>query len=250
MVTLKITWRYCLAFYCIGMLYVSLHELAHHFTGYLICGDWGYKSFNYFKTACDGTTKSYLATYAGPLFTFAVMYVGAWFLKQGASNYRKHLGFALIFAQIPLQRMTSPFWYMNDEYYATANLFGPTALVYWSVIVVIWVICLPPLIKAYRAIENRFRVLWFLFYLVVFPYVLVGPFFITLEYLMVKKGFLAQTYIGIGLLFIINEIVTIVLYFMTKKFIDPTHRQVERMGLQPASSSDLEKAKFTEIRTD
>jgi len=41
---------------------------------------------------------------------------------------------------------------------------------------------------------------------------------------MVKKGFLAQTYIGIGLLFIINEIVTIVLYFMTKKFIDPTHR--------------------------
>ena len=54
-ITLRVTWKYCLAFYCIGMLYVSLHELAHHFAGYLICGEWGYKSFNYFSTACDTT---------------------------------------------------------------------------------------------------------------------------------------------------------------------------------------------------
>ena len=38
---------------------------------------------------------------------------------------------------------------------------------------------------------------------------------------MVNKGFMAQTYLGIGLLFIVNEIVTIVAYFGTKKFIDP-----------------------------
>ena len=237
MVTLRITWRYCLAFYCIGMLYVSLHELAHHFAGYLICGDWGYKTFNYFSTACDESKESLLATYVGPLFTFAVMYVGAYFLKHSASNYRKHLGFALIFAQIPLQRMICPFFYMNDEYYATATLFGPTPLVYWMVIVVIWAICLPPLVRAYKSIENRQRLLWFLFYLVVFPYVLVGPFFLALEYLMVNKGFLAQTYIGIGLLFIINEIVTIVLYFMTKKLIDPDQDQVERWGKKQAPAT-------------
>ena len=109
MVKLRITWTYCLAFYCVVMLYVSLHELVHHVAGFLICGDWGYKSFNYFKTACDDTDKTrLLATYAGPVFTYIVMWVGAWFLRPGQSTYRKHLGFALIFAQMPLQRMTSP----------------------------------------------------------------------------------------------------------------------------------------------
>ena len=220
-VTLKVTWKYCVAFYCIGMLYASLHELAHHFAGYAICGDWGYKSFNYFSTACEDTMKSHYATYAGPAFTFIVMYVGAYFLEQGPSNYRRHLGFALIFAQLPLQRMTSPFFHMNDEYHATSHLLGQTDLVYWGVIASIWIICLPPLWKAYRAIANKNRLAWFLFYLVLFPYLLVGPFFATLEYLMVTKGVLAQTYIGIGLLFIINEVVTIALYLMTKRLIEP-----------------------------
>jgi hypothetical protein len=223
-IRLKLTWSYCLAFYCIGMLYASLHELVHHFAGALLCGAWGYKSFNYFETACEGTARSWYATYAGPLFTYAVMYVGAWFLLRSSSNYRKHLGFAMIFAQLPLQRMTSPFFHMNDEYAATVNLFGHSALNYWLVILVIWLVCVPPLWIAYRAIENRRRALWFLFYLVLFPYVLVGPFFFTLEYLMVTRGVLAQTFIGIGWLFIINEIVTIVLYVWARKFIDPDWR--------------------------
>lgn len=221
MIKLKITWRYCIAFYCIIMLYVSLHELVHHFAGYLVCGEWGIKTFNYFETACDNENISYLATYIGPLFTFAMMYVGMYFLKKNNSTYKKHLGFAMIFAQLPLQRMTSPFFRMNDEYYATSNLLGNTTFVYWLVIIVIWLICLPPLIRAYKAIENKNRILWYAFYLVLFPYLLWGPIFGGLEYLMVEKKFLAQSVYGIGLLFIINEIVTIIAYYFTKKYIDP-----------------------------
>lgn len=202
------------------MLYVSLHELVHHFTGYLICGAWGYKSFNYFETACEGAL---LATYMGPAFSFLIMYVGAYFLNSKFSNFLKHLGFAMIFAQLPLQRMINPFFYMNDEYYASSHLYGHTPLVYWSVIIVIWVICLPPLIKAYRSIENMKRTLWFLFYLVLFPYLLWGPIFGILEYLMVEKMFLAQPIIGIGLLFIINEVITVGTYIFTKKYIDPNY---------------------------
>jgi hypothetical protein len=221
MVRLTITWRYCVAFYCVIMLYVSLHELVHHFAGYLICGDWGYKSFNYFATACEGTAKSWYATYAGPLFTYAMMYVGVWLLGRKDSAYLRHLGFAMIFAQLPLQRMINPFLQMNDEFVATVGLFGDTPASYWGTIVVIWAICLPALARAYRAIENGGRWLWFLFYLVLFPYVLWGPVFGLLEYLMVGRGVLAQTFIGIGLLFILNEIVTIAAYFYTKRFIDP-----------------------------
>lgn len=227
MITLKITWRYCLAFYCMVMLYASLHELVHHFAGYLICGDWGYKTFNYFETACEGTRKNYLATYAGPVFTFAMMYVGAHWLRTGKTNYHRHLGFATIMAQLPLQRMLMPFFRMNDEYYASAKLFGSTPAVYWIVGLLVTAICLPPLIFAFRAIDNKYRILWYLFYLVLFPYLLWGPVFGGLEYLMVQRGVLDQTIIGIGLLFIINEVVTIIGYVFTKRFIEPNRSGLE-----------------------
>ncbi len=223
MINLKITWKYCLAFYCVIMLYVSVHELIHHFSAYPICGGWGIKSFNYFETACEGTCKSYLATYTGPLFTFLAMYYGMYLLREDRSGYHKHLGFAIIFGQLPLQRMVSPFYKMNDEFYASAALFGDTALVFWTVIIIIWLVCLPPLIKAFRAIANERRILWFVFYLVLFPYILWGPVFGALEYLMVSKEFLATTIIGLGLLFIINEFVTIAAYLKFKIYIDP-HR--------------------------
>lgn len=219
---IKITWKYCLAFYCMIMLYASFHELIHHFAGYVICGDWGYKSFNYFKTACSETNNlRFLATFSGPILNFVAMGAGAYILmKAGTNNYRMQFGFALIFAQLPLQRMINPIFSMNDEFYAAASLWGNTPFVYWSVIIVIWAICIPPLVIAYRKIENRYRIWWFLFYLVLFPYLIWGPVFGGLEYLLVSHGVMNGTVIGIANLFILNEIVTIVGYLFFKKYFD------------------------------
>ncbi|MDA1029148.1 MAG: hypothetical protein O3B41_08875 [Bacteroidetes bacterium] len=222
MITLRITWKYLLAFYCVIMLYVSLHELVHHFAGFAVCGGvWGFKSFNYFETACEGSGWTYLATYMGPIFSFAAMWAGAYLLKQGKTPYRSHLGFALIFAQLPAQRMITPFFKMNDEFYASSALFGDTPLVYWSVLLIIWAVCIPPLVVAYRSIENRRAWLWFANFFLLLPYIIWGPVFGGLEYLMVGRGFLDQTIYGIGLLFIINEVVTIAAYWRFKHFIDP-----------------------------
>lgn len=220
---IRITWRYCVAFYCLVMLYVSLHELVHHFAGALICGDWGYKTFNYFETACsDENPARFIATLAGPVFTFAMMWVGAWMLRRDQSTaYTKQLGFALIFAQLPLQRMINPFFRMNDEFYAAVNLWGDTFWIYWGVIIVIWGICIPPLHIAYQSIENRRKILCFLFFLTLFPYLIWGPVFGGLEFLLVHKGVLSGTIIGIANLFILNEIITIIGYFYTKKYFDP-----------------------------
>jgi hypothetical protein len=223
MITIKITWKYCLAFYCLIMLYSSLHELVHHFVGYAVCGAWGYKTFNYFKTACEGSPVTLLATYAGPVFSFAMMWVGAYLLKsKNASAYTKQLAFALIFAQMPLQRMLMCFFKMNDEYYATAQLFGHTTWVYWLVIISIWLCCVPPLIVAYKAIGNKYKIAWFLFYAFLFPYLLWGPVFALLEYLLVSKHVMDGTIIGIAYLFILNEVVTIAGYMLTKKYFDTT----------------------------
>jgi hypothetical protein len=233
MITLRVTWKYCLAFYCVIMLYVSVHELVHHFSAFALCGgEWGFKTFNYFETACEGTTLSWMATYFGPLFTFGAMYYGTYLLLKGGTTFKKHLGFAVIFAQLPFQRMTSPFFKMNDEFYASAQLFGDTPLVYWTVIVLIWAICLPPLIAAYKSISNERRLAWFAFYFFLFPYLIWGPVFGLLEYLMVSKGILAQTVVGIGLLFVINEFVTIVAYLRFKKHIDPAFARESKMAAE------------------
>ena len=219
MVALKINWKYCLAFYCLTMLYSSLHELTHHFVGYVVCGEWGYKTFNYFSTACEASPITFIATYAGPIFTFTMMWVGAYFLKRKSSSpFQRQLSFALIFAQMPLQRMVMCFFKTNDEYYASSQIFGHTALVYWLVILSIWVCCVPPLITAYKAIKNKNRIAWFLFYAFLFPYLLWGPIFVLLEYLLVNKQVMNGTVIGIANLFILNEVITVVGYLLTKNY--------------------------------
>lgn len=224
MVTLKLTRKYCLALYCITMLYASLHELVHHFAGYVVCGSWGTKTFNSFSTTCEHLPKTYIATYAGPLFSFIIMYIGAYFLKNGTTDLKKHLGFALIFAQMPAQRMMGPIMGFNDELYATNKLFGNNQLNSWIVGIIIFAICIPPLLIAYRSIKNKYRSPWFLLYFLFLPYILFGPPFVLMEYLMVQKEVLDQTVIGIGLLFVINELFTIGLYFKVKKYINPFYK--------------------------
>jgi hypothetical protein len=221
MVKIRITPMYCLAFYFLTMLYSSLHELVHHFVGFIVCGEWGYKTFNYFSTACDNTRITLLATYAGPLFTFIMMWVGAAWLKgKNTSVYVKQLAFALIFTQMPLQRMVMCFFKMNDEYFATSQLLGRTPLAYWLVIIVVWLCCVPPLLTAYKSIANKSKMWWFLFYLFLFPYLLWGPIFMLLEYLLVNKHVLSGTIIGIANLFILNEVVTIIGFMLTKKHLN------------------------------
>lgn len=107
------------------MLWASLHELAHHFAGFVACGAWGYKSFNYFETACEGSFGSWMATFVGPLFSFAAMWVGWWLLSRDrSSELHRQLGFAMIFAQLPFQRITGPLLGQNDEFYAASHFFG------------------------------------------------------------------------------------------------------------------------------
>lgn len=225
MIKLKLTWKYCLALYCITMLYASLHELVHHFVGFIVCGDWGYKTFNSFETACEDNPITYIATYAGPIFSFAIMYMGAFLIKKRDLSFHKHLGFALIFAQMPAQRIMGPIMGFNDELYATNKLLGNSSINAWIVGIIVIAICIQPLITAYKSIENKRKALWFLLYFLLLPYILFGPLFFLLEYLMVQKGFLDQAIIGIALLFLINEVFTIGLYLLVKKFIDPFYKR-------------------------
>jgi hypothetical protein len=221
MVRLRITPLYTLAFYFLIMLHASMHELAHHFAAFAICGEWGTKSFNLFTAACNTHPWVWLSTYAGPAYSYAMMWLGGYWLMHGATPLTRHLGFATIFAQLPLQRITGPIFQWNDEWFATRHLFEPSEPLRWGLLALLLVITLPPLARAYFAIENKRRVLWFAFYFMLFPLILFAPALIGLEYLMVHRGVLNQQIIGIGLLFIINEVITIVGFALTQRYLDP-----------------------------
>lgn len=221
-ITLRLTWRYCVALYCVTMLWASLHELAHHFAGYFACGAWGDKSFNSFSTACEGTTGSWMATYAGPAFSFVAMWIGWWLLVRGRSTVaQRHLGFATIFAQLPAQRLYGPLGRFNDEYYAASHMFGQTSTVMWVVFLIILGCTLPPLVGAWRSIANRQRLGWFLLYFLLLPYILFGPVFFVLEHLLVQRHILDGRTIGIANLFVLNEVITLALYVAVRRWIDP-----------------------------
>jgi hypothetical protein len=223
MITLRLTPGYCLALYCITAITHTLHEFVHHAAGAAICGAWGYMTFNRFELACVAEPTIYFSTYAGPAFTFALMWAGMFMLQSG-SVWTRHLGFALIFAQTPWQRMLMPLFKKNDEYFASAQFFGGGDVTAWVVAAVIWAICLPPLLAAFGAIANRRRALWFLFYFLLFPFVLYALAYWVLEQ-MLNQGVLAQTVIGVPWLAIINFAVTAALLAFSIRFIDPSPRE-------------------------
>jgi hypothetical protein len=220
-VELRITVRYLFALYLVVMLWASLHELIHHVAGYIVCGAWGYKTFNYFRTACEATPQSWAATYAGPALSFAAMWYGWWLLRKAPTNWQRHLGFAVIFAQLPAQRLTGPLLGQNDEYFAARHMFGNSITTMWITFALIACCTVPPLIGAWRSIANTRRAAWFLLYFLLLPYLVWGPAFVTLEYLLVDRHVLDGRTVGIANLFVLNELVTIVAYVACRRWIDP-----------------------------
>jgi len=173
-------------------------------------------------TACGPEEKQkYIATLAGPAFTFAVMWIGALAILKGATPLRRHWGFAVIFAQLPMQRMHGPIGGFNDEWYAVANLWGASELNQWLTTGAVWALAIPPLIVAYRAIDSWVRILWFALFFLLLPYLVWGPVFFGLEYLLVERGVLDQAIIGIAALFLIAEAVTFIGHLISHRWLDP-----------------------------
>lgn len=232
MLHLRFTPAYCLALYCLTALSHTLHEFTHHLVGAAVCGTWGTMTFNVFSLSCANEPYIYIATYAGPAFTFGLLWVGASMLLSH-SSFTRHFGFALIIAQIPWQRMIMPFLRGNDEYYASKHLFGATGATYWMVALIVLAICLPPLISAYRAIANKPRAVWFAGALIL-PFLLWAPVYALFEYLLLQRQVLAETIIGVPMLAIVNFVATAVLFGLTVRFIEPSTAQVRRDAVAAA----------------
>lgn len=218
---LRITWQYLVTFAALTILCGTSHEFVHHFAAAGICGEFGLKTFNSFSLApsCAATPVTLWATVAGPLFTFGLMWWGMFMLRH-PDERRRQLGFALIFANFPINRMVFVLMGWNDEQWTAKQLVGNDPAGYWIAVILVWAACVPPLVAAYRAIGNRWRPAWFAaFFVLPFVFVLLFAGMFLENYLLLKLGFLDTPVLGIPLLILLVEILSLLVYYSFKPWI-------------------------------
>ncbi|AMR27644.1 hypothetical protein A0257_11425 [Hymenobacter psoromatis] len=162
---ITLTWRSLAAVAALLFLCGEAHELVHTGLGRLLCGCWGTRDFNVWSL-CDACAHKPLqnlaATLSGPLFSFALMWVGYFWLAPRHSAGRRSLGFALIFANIPFARILGAvFMGSNDEVYALSKVM-PYHLAWALGGAVVLLATVPPLVRAYAALQPRGRIWIFL----------------------------------------------------------------------------------------
>jgi hypothetical protein len=186
----------------IALLFLSFvmqetHELAHTAVGRIICGCWGKRNFNLW-TLCSGCSdeKSWaiLATFAGPVYSFLVIWIG-FFLLLKSSAKLKSIGFALIVSSMPFSRILTPIFGGGDEVYAFNYLWGNHTLAWIISVVIVFALAIPPVVKVWNTIENRRKLLWFLG-LIFVPFIATGiVVFGILQTLLLENGVLNQYWI-------------------------------------------------------
>lgn len=154
------TWRSLAAFLALLFCLAEAHELVHTGLGRLLCGCWGTRDFNVWSlcaTCANKPLPNLAATLSGPLFSFALMWVGYWLMAAGRPAASWSLGFALVFANIPFARILGAvFMGGNDEVYALSKIMpyhrawalGGAAVLLATV---------PPLVRAYATLRPRGR---------------------------------------------------------------------------------------------
>lgn len=209
------TVRYLAAFAALIVLCGLGHEFVHHATGALLCGAFGSKTFNSFElaAACANRPLAFVvSTWAGPVFTFALMWLGWHRLASGDAGQRR-LGLVLIFANFPINRLLFALLGWNDEQYVTRTVIGDSTLAFWLTNLAVWVMALPPLVAAWRAMAGRRRLARYLA-LLLLPFVFVLVFGIVMEdWLLLRQRVLAQSVFGIPALLVVSELIALAAWY-------------------------------------
>jgi hypothetical protein len=219
---LRITWRSLLALFALTICTGEMHEQIHIQTGRIICGGYGERDFNVWQLAkpCAEPQLAFLATLIGPLWSFAVMWTGAFLLlKAKTVNYRT-IGFALVFAPLPFARIFTAIMGGGDEkvvlraFLEKDMSLGTTKILAAAVVIAI---CLPPIIIAYRNAKNRFAALYVIGFSVM-PLVVLGLYVLTFLNGLLKSGFLsAAPFLGTPLLILTHSLLMVVILIFSRR---------------------------------
>src|ERR1700712_1157986 len=114
---IKISFSYIISFLLLTIVMLELHEMVHISVGRIICGCWGTRDFNVWHLCDECSTNhsfSWLAILAGPVFSFAIMWLGMFWLSSN-NQQKKAIGFSFIFSNIPFGRISEAIKGSGDE---------------------------------------------------------------------------------------------------------------------------------------
>lgn len=219
---LKLSLRYLIAFTLLLIVMMELHEIVHISVGRWICGCWGPRDFNVWSL-CEGCEESHslswLATLIGPVFSFALMWVGMFWLRS-LNMEKKALGFSLIFTNIPFGRITTVMMGGGDEMVVVTHFlkdeFSRTQMIVLCSAIVL-AVAVPPILAAYKSITNKRAWLYILGFLTLplaflLVYTLIG-----LNTLL-SNGFLSADWImGTPLLITLHTLLALILLLLSRK---------------------------------
>jgi hypothetical protein len=197
---IQLTFKNLLLFIIFFFLMHELHELTHIVTGRIICGGWGTRDFNVWKTCADCQSDYVIAaTFAGPIFTFMLLWLGRYLLKHARSVQYQSFGLLLILGNMQFGRMYMAATGSGDEVWGLCSLFLNADHSNFQTIkiiafLIVSIICVPPLITAYKAIVNPKKVLLFVGFLII-PLVLDTVVILIVLNDILNKGFLNQVWI-------------------------------------------------------
>jgi len=156
----RLSWRWATAFAVLVLVLHELHELAHTWSGRILCGGWGSRDFNTWSLA-EGC-NAWFPLAAGPGFTYGTMWAGAGLLRSRRRS-RRVFGLSLLFAAGPAARIFTVALGGGDELVLASRIVGGAGVGLWLVTgAVVLAICFPPLIAGWRALRTApHRTLWF-----------------------------------------------------------------------------------------
>ena len=209
--------RWFLAFSFLLLAVHEAHELAHAVAGRVVCGEWPVRDFNAWRLA--GECASWWPTAAGPLFTYALLLLGAVLARKSAA------GIALIFAANPFARIFTAVMGGGDEMVVAQRLAEQserTLGLKLVVIAVVGAICGSALYVAWRAMAGvAWRGLWFVAAMV-WPMALTGLALFVVGNRLLRAGWLAEPSLsGAPLLVVVVSGGAAVLATLTMRWFTP-----------------------------
>jgi hypothetical protein len=215
----RISWQYVLAFFGLNMFLGELHEQAHITTGYFICGCYGERDFSVWSTCdnCAHSDWSFLATLAGPVYSFILMWLGGLWFSRSLNISRKALGFSILFANLPFARLFTAFMGGGDEKVVFQHLTGLAVFPKIAAILIVGLLVIPPVVLVYRNLSNNFRG-WIIAAFLVLPLV-YGMLYhhMFLNYLLHKGIGTSITIMGTPDIIIIHTLVMLLIVLFSRK---------------------------------
>ena len=219
---IRLSASYVVAFTLLLLIMMETHEIVHISVGRLLCGCWGTRDFNVWSL-CEGCQESqplwWLATLAGPVFSFMVMWWGMFWLRS-PDRQKQALGFAFIFCNIPFGRITTVMMGGGDEMVVLRHLLrGYVSLqqTIWIGSVLLLLLGVPPIINAYKYLTNKRKWLYIAGFLTL-PLLFLLLYLLTGMNTLLTHGFLVEPWImGTPLFITLHTLIAALLLFWLRK---------------------------------